>query len=1256
MKKKIICETTLETLKVGEEAELELLIKRGTSKKNKGQIISKYLSLPFKSNWRKSMEELEEELDKLSESKGSEAFLCEYFLNKLLSDKNYKIRNKVILRKRYQAEFDAIWDSQLKHNPQFKLIVENRDLLSTITSFVFPGNSLEKRQAEYRNTAIEKGLKYLIKDQIIYYQRELKDQSDLTGFCRYEKDQKVVAKSNPIFQEFKVWEQINKISINTKIFKGFNKKGEQKFEYNDVPLPASYKQWLFNELQNKKEVSGKGFYTKLEKEGIIIRNESFLNGIHRDAKFKGNETYLFLKSQLKEWFEKLGLTDTNTLISFWDILYNAKGNEYDLDSERCRKIKKFITFQCGEVADIDKTVIRFAKIKFARNYGSLSLKAIENMLPLMRAGKYFNEKLPQSIHDNLLKILNEHQEDPFLKAVEQELENHKETLLTQGGMKPSYAAILVYGKHTTESYSGKNIQSPKDIKPIPQGELRNPLAEQLINEAIKMVAEIWAANGEKPDEVRIELARELKNSADERNKIYKANDANRKVNERVKQRLRELNKETSLGNIERYRLWSSQASEPFPVPEKVTEPTKVEIEKIRLWEEQKCLSPYTMQPIPLSKLFDKGLYDIDHIIPKSRYFDDSLSNKVVCERSVNEDKGNRTAWEYFEIGSTNIPNLLTKEQFTDHINQNFYGKKRKNLLATKIPQDPIARQLKDTQYIATRVREEISKIVGSDNVKTTTGGITDYLRHNWGLTDKFKEITKERFDRALLKIKDEENRNELKWTKRLDHRHHAMDALIVACTDQSHIQRLNNLNKELQTELAKNKDLVKKGFEGTDEELLSEFVNLGLKERKAILDKLPSFRVFAHPWTAFSDEAKSKLETIIVSHKPKEKLLIQKIEKGEDAGKKDTLRIRGKLHDATLYGLSQGKESYRIKLTKLAGKQFATEKTIEKIIDPLIKERIKKHLEAYKGNKTEAFSAEGISELNKNRVVPIYGFKIYYKDQSEKYSLKKIATKKSTQDSFNDILNRMIDQDLKNKLISHVDKIGDFKEAFSEKGIKQLNQLLEEDFKQKNPTKTFKAITSIKLIPLKTEGEEEEVDLSLLPLERKSSYNNKLMVATGSNYAFVVLEKEGKRHYDEISFFDATQLVNAAFKKGYKNVKEIISRHFEQKHASSKILFLLKQNEMVYLPQNGETLILDDKHPDFKKFWADKKNRSENTYTVVKFSGKQIYFLKHDIAMALVNKVEFGSQNCYEFINGFSIKEHCVKLKIDRLGNIKPAK
>ena len=1245
-------ETVLNTLKKNEEIELQIIIRRD----KKGNVSSINFTLPLKTNWRKSMEELEEELNKLTEQKGSEAYLCEYFLSRILADKNYKLKNKVILRKRYQAEFDAIWDAQLKNNPQFKSLVEDKEILSSIVSFVFPGNNIEKKQAVYRDVAIEKGLKYLIRDQIIYYQRDLKDQSDLIGFCRYEKDQRVVAKSHPIFQEFKVWEQINKLSINTKTQKGFTKKSEPKYEYNDVPLSANYKQWLFDELQKKKEVSGKGFYTKLEKEEVIMKNESFLNGIHRDAKFKGNETSLFLKTQLKEWFDKLGLNDTNTLISFWDILYNAKGNEYDLDSERCKTIKNFIIDKCGLVTDIDKLTVRLAKIKFARNYGSLSLMAIDNMLPLMRAGKYFDETLPKRIQDNLLKLLNENQEDPFLKALQVELEAYQDVLLKTGGMKPSYAAILVYGKHTAESYSGDNILSPKDIKPIPQGELRNPLAEQLINEAIKMVTEIWAANGEKPDEVRIELARDLKNSADERNKIYKANDANRKVNERVKQRLRELNKETSLGNIERYRLWSSQASEPFPAPEKASEPTKAEIEKMRLWEDQKCLSPYTMQPIPLSKLFDKGLYDIDHIIPKSRYFDDSMSNKVVCERSVNEDKGNRTSWEYFEVGSTAITNLLSKEQFTDYVNQNFFGKKRKNLLATKIPQDPVARQLKDTQYIATRVREEISKIVGSDNVKTTTGGVTDHLRHIWGLTDKFKQITKERFEKAVSQIKEEEKRKELKWTKRLDHRHHAMDALIVACTEPAHVKRLNDLNKVFQDRLAQNKDLVKKGFEGTDEELLAEFVNSAAKERSTILEHLEkSNRHIEHPWNSFSTDAKEALENIIVSHKPKEKLVIQKVEKGEDAGKKNALRIRGKLHDATLYGLSEGKESYRIKLAKLAGKQFATEKTIEKIIDPLIKECIKKHLETYKGNKTEAFSAEGINELNKSRAVPIYGFKIYYKDQSEKHGLKQLGNKKSTQESFNDILSRMIDEDLKNKLISHVDSKGDFKEAFSESGIKELNQKLEEEFKQQNPSISFKAITLIKLTPLKSDGEQDEIDLSLLPLERKSSYNNKLMVATGSNYAFVVLEKEGKRHYDEISFFDATRIVNSAFKKGFKNVQKIITNHFEQKHIGSKILFLLKQNEMVYLPQKDEIIITDDKHPNFEAFWDDKKSRSKHVYTVVKFSGKEIYFLKHDIANSLINKIEFGSQNCYQNIEGISIKDHCIKLKVDRLGNIKPS-
>lgn len=1230
-------ETILNSLKKGDELDLQIIIRRD----KKGNITSINFSLPIKTNWRKAMEELEEELDTLTKAKGSEVFICEYFLQKLIEDKNYRIRSKVILRKRYQAEFDAIWDAQLKHNVEFKAISENKELLSSISDFIFPGSNPEKKQLTFRQAAKEKGLKHLIRNQTIYFQRELKDQSDLIGFCRFEKDQRIVPKSHPIFQDFKIWEQINKLSINTKIESGVKKNGEPKYEYQDVPLNSTLKEWLFDELQKKKELSGKGLYTKLEKEGYIIKNQSFLNGIHRDAKLKGNETLLALKKQIGEWFEKMKLSEIQNLTAFWELIFNGKGNEYDLESDRCIAIKKYISETCGDVENIDKVTVRFAKIKFARVYSSLSLKAIENILPLMRAGKYFNPLLPENIRTNIVKVLNENQEDSFLKAVQEHLEKYQVQLLQQGGMGNSYATILVYGKHTAQSFTGDNIKTPNEITSLPPGELRNPLAEQMINETLKMVKDIWAVNNEKPTEIRIELARELKNSADERSKIAKANEANRKTNERVKHRLMELNKEASLGNIERYRLWSMQASEAFPAPVSFKEPTQSEVEKMRLWEEQKCISPYTGQPIPLSKLFDQGMYDIDHIIPKSRYFDDSLTNKVVCERGVNIDKGNRTSWEYFEAGST-AKNILSKEDFTNHANRYFFGKKRKNLLAIKIPQDPVARQLKDTQYISTRVREELSKIVGSDNVHTTTGGVTDYLRNHWGLTNKFKEITRDRFENALDLIKDEEKKTNTKWSKRIDHRHHAMDALIVACTEPAHIQRLNNLNKALQDWLINNKQRIQKEFEGSTDDLMEAFVNLPNEARERLMEEIKGFRNFDHPWATFTIDSKKALESIIVSHKPKEKLLIQKVQKGKDAYLKDMLRIRGKLHDATLYGLSDGKESYKIKLSKLAGKQFATEKTIEKIIDPVIKEAIKAHLLKFKGNKAEAFSAEGINEFNKERKIPVYGFKIFYIDQAKKFDLTKLSAKKANQKLISEILERMIDEDLKNKLISHLDLFGgDNRMAFSKEGIATFNK----DFN--------KPIKAIRLRATETDAE-EDVDLSLLPLARKSSYNNKLMIATGSNYAFAVLEKHGKRHFDEISFFHAAKEATAELKKGNKDVNNIVSKYFKQKNPHSKLLFLLKQDEMVYLPSQDENAIIDENHPDYFSFWNDKKERAKNIHTVIKFSGNQIYFLKHDIAKVIVNKVEFGSQNCYEKVNGISVKDYCVKLTIDRLGNVKP--
>ncbi len=855
----------------------------------------------------------------------------------------------------------------------------------------------------------------------------------------------------------------------------------------------------------------------------------------------------------------------------------------------------------------------------------MSLKAIQNILPLVRAGKYYdNRQFNGTLTEKIVKLSSINVDGVFEKAVQDYLEKN-ETILEEGGIVNAYATILVYDKHTAKEYSKEELLTDyKKIVRLPQGELRNPLVEQVLNETLMVVKDIWKEYKIKPTEIRVELARELKNSAGERDKIFKANISNQKTNARIKERLKELEVEMSLSNIERYKLWSTQES-----PEAkaiLNDPSKNDIEKMKLWEEQGLVSPYTGKPIPLSSLFNKGLYDIDHIIPKSRYFDDSLTNKVICESNVNKDKGNRTAMEYFEAGSTTVE-IKNKEDFIDDVNTRFYGRKRKNLLATKIPQDPIARQIKETQYISVRVKEELNKIVGNANVKTSTGGVTDYLRTHWGLTDEFKSITQQRFEDISPKLaaieydtylKDFETKkkeaeksgtefvmelidqdifmksfqddfikyknNKLiikKWSKRFDLRHHAIDALIVACTEQRHIQKLNNLNKELQDWLVKNRDKLNLIKEGSGEELLEAFLDLEKEKRDIILKEIDGFRNIELPWVGFREEATKNIESIIVSHKPKERLLTQPGKLGEPV-----LKIRGALHDATLYGKSGNAECYRIPLSKFAGQKFATEKTIAKIVNPFLQKVINEHLIIiYKGDKKEAFSAEGIGELNK--------------------ALQK--------------------REKKNK-----------------KGV--------------TVPAPHPPISTVKIFyqdPTKKKGDED----ALQKLEREKSFNQNLYVKTGGNYCFAILEKDGKRIYDIISFYDAANILNDEFVRTEDklsiNTETVFKNYFEEKNEGAKALFLLKQNDLVYLPEKDEEVIFDSESPLFKLFWEDYARISNNVFSVVKFSKKQIYFIKHSVAKAIENKLEFGTQNCYEIVNHISIKDKCFPIKLNRLGRLK---
>src|SRR5690606_31372344 len=201
---------------------------------------------------------------------------------------------------------------------------------------------------------------------------------------------------------------------------------------------------------------------------------------------------------------------------------------------------------------------------------------------------------------------------------------------------------------------------------------------------------------------------------------------------------------------------------------KTAQPTKSELQRYKLWLEQKYCSPYTGQIIPLNKLFTHE-YEIEHIIPQSRFFDDSFSNKVICESAVNKLKDNQIGLEFIKnhygqkvpVGLGKEVQIFTEEQYRNFVKENYSKNrsKRNKLLLEDIPEKMIERQLNDTRYISKFISDLLSNIVRDDkegsnddgfnskNILPGNGKITTRLKQDWGLNDVWNDLILPRFER-----------------------------------------------------------------------------------------------------------------------------------------------------------------------------------------------------------------------------------------------------------------------------------------------------------------------------------------------------------------------------------------------------------------------------------------------------------------------------------------------------------------------------
>jgi len=420
------------------------------------------------------------------------------------------------------------------------------------------------------------------------------------------------------------------------------------------------------------------------------------------------------------------------------------------------------------------------------------------------------------------------------------------------GLSTTEARIKEYGDPLAGLKPHDKLPQVREVLPT----LRNPAVERAMTELRKVVNAIVREHG-RPHEIRIELARELKKPRGERQK-----DTDR-MRKREKERIAVAKRIFDGFNI--------------------SNPGRALIEKALLYEECGGICPYTGKSIRYSSLVNDSEFDIEHIIPRSRFPDNSFQNKTLCHQSMNQLKGNRTPYEMFRGNPEEYEKMLERVRAwpiknrgkLDRFRVGEPGLKDDNTL-----EGFSERQLNDTRYTSVAAAKLMATLYGGRDVEmpdgtkrtavyATSGSITAVLRSTWGLEGILRE---------LVPPQPGDDRGK----PRTDHRHHAIDAITIAATRPKVIAAM-----------------------ARDSELAID---------PRTRPKVPE------PWKNFVASIRPHIEELLVSHRPEHKL-------------------SGELHDETNYGRPyQENKKTVVHIRKRIS--VLSPKDITNIVDPAIREAV----------------------------------------------------------------------------------------------------------------------------------------------------------------------------------------------------------------------------------------------------------------------------------------------------------------------------
>lgn len=1197
---------------------------------------------------------------------------------------------------------------------------------------------------------------------------------------------KVVSTSHPLFQEFRIWDKIHSIKLIQPEY--INKEtGEIKTNVDVTELYFTQEayQELFHLFNTQKTVTQKQFLSFCKKQFKLDKNADYVWNFPEDEDLKGNATRLSFITR----FKRCGFKDYDSFLTkekemqLWHYLYSINYKERIENNNK--SITSFFNNTFFKNFDIDievkeKIIKDFVVYpKFPSKYCAYSEKALKKLIPLIRISNnneddcwqteqwYIKwqkilENRKQVILDKLATIEFEDKEFDFKKIIEVEV--GKDQLPYPRGLFNVFkgfskteefrhlnltkASYLAYGRHS-ELAQAKYWTSPKQIREelhqeLKQHSLNNPVAEKVLLEMMQVVADIWDyyGNGKKElfSEIHVEVARELKKSAKEKDAETKRQNGNKAQNKRLRQVLNEFFNQAPFNanpnnkdHFERLKILEDTALNHYQYKNKEekkaidkilnTKITKETFEKYKLWVEQGYISPYTGEPISLTNLFDGDKYNVDHVFPQASVTNNSLSNKVVCETEVNKLKSNQTGREFVNNPKKRKIHCLAQNKevcvvddktYVENVCKHFSGNKRHILLAREIPKGFTNSQMNNTRHIARKAIELLSHIVReqgevefcSKHVLPITGSITSVLKKAWRLNEVWTELVSPRFIRMNeltrsnlfgqwqtskngnryfdCNIDDRiREKNESYDIKRIDHRHHALDALIVALCTKEHVQYLNNINADTkQTNFGKQKQLEayrlslkqsimysvpkkenpkeknwyfmrpgevrQKYAENTREETVltknyyykeTNFKGDWKKMTLAILQnavtsfktsKLPIRKTSNKYWSYKKENGELNLKQGKV-----QKNFIKQIDKNNNVitnKNKRNIAIRQKMHDEIPYG----EKMYKFEILDLA----PNFKNRDKLIDEELKVKLEDLF--YNNNEDEKLT---IKEIKNDIHLPK---KAYF---SVDEPVRKYTTRKSLVGLTEKQIYQIADPFIFKNIRKHIAKYNSLDDALSSLGVDDFNKSRQ--------------------IPIKKVSLIEDGDKRYILGKNGIKPKQKKMVE-GTNYCFIIDKNE--EDYSTLS------------------LKELIDDNNVSKYKSSNNnKFFLSAGDLVYLPDesNKDNFINEDE--------PFKNNR---VYRFVNSSGYTANFVPVNIASViwdygfpdkekefnkillndfnfvvetskpLKNEIGLGSkqnkstrQIIYaedtvmksDYFNSIQLKEKCVKLKVDRLGNVSNA-